>query len=118
MRKILLITGIIMVMAITMVVIINNDNRGIARERETASELIQFEGANYQIIPSDMIEKGSDYADILDGLHMDYDVKEEYIKEKSQYLEEGGCIYLTKNGGKNVIIVKDYNNEYVYGFKL
>ena len=82
------------------------------------SKVVKYKDDLYQIIPSDMIEEHGECADILDGLKLEHKPSIDDVGTKIKDLEEGGSLYMTKYQDNRVFIVKDYNDEYVYAFKL
>ena len=96
----------------------NVDKNKINTKVEATSVLIRYNNKNYIVIPSDLIEKKSKYANLLDKLGFDYSVKSEYIGDCIKQLEEGASLYNTIKNEENVLILRDYNNEYSYVFML
>lgn len=118
--------GLICIVVIAMVGIIftiscggyGKDNVDTVEYVTSDSKVVKYKNNLYQIIPSDMIGEHKECADILDGLKLEYKPSIDDVGIKIKDLEEGGSLYMTKYQDNRVFVVKDYNDEYVYAFKI
>lgn len=94
-----------------MLVVVN-----IKSDKEKDSYTLIYNKQHYYVVPCDLIKRDKEYKAILDKYNVSVDIQKEKLGNcVSKYRDN--CLYkIKKLETKDILILKDYNGDFVYAF--
>ena len=81
------------------------------------STLIRHKGNSYIVVPEDMLEENETYISMIQQYNLPIKIDMACIDKVAEKLEGGSYLYTIKSVGDDILILKDYNNDYCYAMK-